>query len=280
MKNFIRMLFFTAALCSSLFYINANAMEDRPRPSREKTGKRNVSSQISNLLRNKAPNTFTEESPPVVVSQDASKLNPQSEYPLDIDYKAEHERVSRFIEKIYREKNSLYLPGHSIFSLPNTASIMQKLANCNYIDLNDNLINALPDEINEWSALTSLDLSSNKLSVAPWQVFTIGKCVGPAKLFTIYLNQNPIKRIPDVFYEAMMHQKNNRKICQYFSIILDDEVIKAFIIPKLQSWPELKAFLVDSSREKITNGHCKIQNEDGKFLTFNADDLPLLSYEH
>lgn len=203
--------------------------------------------------------------------QEENDPNSISEEPYERDYIAEHERISSFIERNSPEAASFNLVKRKVFSLPNTVRIMRKLSHCRYIDLSSNAMTALPDEVNEWSSLISLDLTYNEFSILPQQVLTIGTNVSAFETISIYLCKNPIERIPDEFYETMMKQEGNRKTYQGFTIVMDRHQIISFIIPKAMECPEFKSFLVNSNLANITNGFCTFQDQKGKYLNFNEN---------
>lgn len=194
-------------------------------------------------------------------------------------YLAEYNRVASLIES-NKQTLSLNLDNKGIFWFPDDAEIMGKMAHCTYVDLSYNHLEALPNAISTWESLTSLDLRYNNITIAPWQVFTVGQNNKSTSAFTIIiiLSSNPIKQIPDDFFKAIMAQKGKCGNLRGFSVEFDESVIETCLLPRLKKWPALKKYLVKSSQGKINNGFCTIQNPKGEFLSFDSKKKPLFSY--
>jgi|GEM_PF-2717982 len=267
MNNFIKSFIISIVVCISLFCMNGIAMdEDHRSPYEKKPWK------VFSWPKKTASKGYDEEKPALVELR-SQRLNPN-----ELDYAAEHKRVTLLIELKGEGSSSLNFKCCNIFSLPNEMKVMEKLESCKYIDLSGNEISALPDEIDEWRSVTSLNLSGNSLTIAPWQVFTIGKNVKSCESITISLLNNPITRIPNEFIEEMMNQEGKRKILSGFSIEFNQEVIITSIAPKVREQPGFKEFLIRSSTGEISNGFCTIQNEYGEFLSFDEEGHPCFSY--
>lgn len=268
MNNFIKSCIISIVACISLFCMNGIAMEEDHRSPYEKK-----SWKVFSWPKKTASKEYDEEKPALVELR-SQRLNPN-----ELDYAAEHKRVTSCIAE-HEGRSSLNFTHYNIFSLPNESKSMEKLTSCRYIDLSHNEIGALPDEINEWHSVTSLNLSNNSLTIAPWQVFTIGKNVKSCESITISLLNNPITRIPNEFIEEMMNQEGKRKILSGFSIEFNQDVIITSIAPKVREQPGFKEFLIRSSTGEISNGFCTIQNEYGEFLSFDEEGHLFFSYGH
>ncbi len=225
---------------------------------------------------------FSPESPEWTIQendslcQETSTEAPSPPERGELDYRAEHERVRALLKDVSKRNTNLNLDNRGIFSLPNDTDTMKKLSNCRYLNFSHNMLDALPDEICEWTSMISLDLSNNKLTIVPWQV--IGLFDTSAPKVSIFLTDNPIKRIPPKFFKAMMAQEGHRGDFSGFSIEFNQDIIENYIFPKLKKSPFLKSYLVKSFHGDILNGFCKIQNESGAFLSFDKDEQPFFAY--
>lgn len=229
-------------------------------------------------LRKKEEMVYSSHKSQKVVSQKEDDCNSVIKKHEEQNYLVEHKRISHFIEEINPNGSSFNLDCRKVFSLPNTTHIMKKLSYCKYIDLSFNDISALPDEIEEWSSLLSLDLADNKFSIVPWQLFTIGTNVNRLETISINLCNNPITRIPIEFYETMMNQEGKRKEYQGFTIVMNQEHILSFIVSEALKYPKLKSFLINSCLSHITNGFCTFQNQEGKYLGFDENSNPSFDF--
>ena len=274
MNNFIKRFIILILLCASLSCMSGVAMEDYSYSEYDKNiGVKKKSWKVFPWFKKTPSKEHGEEESvsPTFHSQGLT-LN-------ELDYAAEHEKVTSWIAE-YEGRSSLNFNNYNIFSLPNDSKVMEKLKLCKYIDLSHNEISALPDEINKWDSAISLNLSHNSLTIAPWQVFTIGRNVKSCESVTISFLNNPITRIPDEFIEEMMNQRGKRKVLSGFSIEFNQEIITASIVPKVREYPDFKEFLIRSSTGEISNGFCTIQNEYGEFLAFDEEGHPYFSHGH
>jgi hypothetical protein len=271
MNNFFRCFLVSALLWESLFCMKATSMEDY-RSQRQENGVVRYFSRVFSGLKKTTHQEHNQQEP------GSTQIETNMINSTELNYAEEHDKVTLLIQQKYSGGSSLNLNNCNIFSLPPEMRVMKTLQSCVYINLSNNDMSALPDEIMEWGFVSSLNLADNKFTVAPWQVFTIGKQVKSCQTIVVSLYNNPLTRFPVEFFEEMMDQSQKRKEYSGFSIELDQQIIEAYIIPYLYNWPDLKNFLIDSSAGKIINGYCMIQNEMGQFLVFDQDENPYFDY--